>query len=155
MVHINAAKNLAYARLLRKRRRNQMAALKWMVSLCLFQHRSGRHFVIEQPHRSKMLRLSILQCLLARCAAVKQITLDQCAWGLADPESGLPCANEPRSGQRTRALLTLWRKDVLVGGNIRRCWALVDVVGSACVAHSSQRHIHSPCRRPWRVPIWM
>ena len=90
---LNSALHRGFARSLRLRRNRQVVILRWMCALLLRQLLRGGDIVLEQPRSSKMWRVFCLRRLL-RLARLHGhdldfVDLDQCAFGLGDPETGL------------------------------------------------------------------
>ena len=88
---LNAAMIDGFEEYIKRSRNTQVRSLQFMVSVCLWQHSKGRSFVIEQPWRSKMLKLKIIRRLQNELGdELHWCRVDQCAFGLRDPKSKLP-----------------------------------------------------------------
>lgn len=67
----------------------EVPTLRWVTQLCKKLMRTGMAFMIENPRSSSIFKLSPLQSLVSH-HSVHWDSLDQCQFGAAAPDDGLP-----------------------------------------------------------------
>jgi hypothetical protein len=72
-----------------QKRREAMPMVDFCIKVAMYQVSKERFFIIENPHGSAMWNLEGMLGLSSRRNVTWQL-LHMCAWGLKDPESGLP-----------------------------------------------------------------